>query len=245
MDRSRAATEQKATAPRRIVKYILPDDPKMFGCHLSEQKPATRGFRLRPSITNSSILSRRSRTNIVQLGASSSGSLVPTNNNYVDLVTPGPARPQPPASYLDSGYISGPNQSASPVGLENPPAGNGNVYPHLPADCAPIATDPTNIPEYKATMEQTTEQIFFQKYVSKKFNYDSRAARKRLEPLMKKLLDKPEDRPLVDRLYLHINLKKGTARAERCRERFRHMPGQRAFDHRQAGWEAKDYFRSR
>lgn len=94
-------------------------------------------------------------------------------------------------------------------------------------------------------MEQSTEQLFFQKYVSRQFTYDSRLAREQLRPVMRQALDRPEDRPTVDRFFLHINFKKGTIRGEKRRERQRRLPGQRAVDLTQASWESDDYVSAR
>jgi hypothetical protein len=237
----------KIAKPRKVVThYIKPDDPKQFNRHLQKRKP-NLDFRFRPSIGNSSLLARRSRTNTDQLAASTSGSLVPTNGNFVDLVTPEP--PTPHNNLMDSGYISL-NSTASPPGCDSGSSihdihGRVNARSPPPPVGIPITTDPENLPEYRATMEQTTEQIFFQKYVAKNFTYDSRKAREQLKPVMRKALDRMEDRPIVDKFYLHVNFKKNTLWGEHRRERLRKKPGQRAVDWVQASYEPGDYMSAR
>lgn len=223
---------------KRITKYVPEDNPRKFHRHLEHRNPPTE-FRFRPSVDNSTLLARRSKTNAFQLAASSSGSLVPTNNNFVDLCTPLPPL-ENKDSQMDSGYISGPNQTSPPPGRNGSPA--TNLY--TPASLQSTA-DPTSIPEYRTEMEQSTEQLFFKKYVAKQFTYDSRKAREQLKPIMRKALDRPEDQPMVDRIYLHLNFKEGTIRGEKRRERQRRLPGQRAVDFTQASWECDDYFAPR
>ncbi|KAF8250515.1 hypothetical protein K440DRAFT_165187 [Wilcoxina mikolae CBS 423.85] len=233
---------ERAGVPQRITKkvYIPQDNPRKFERHLERRKPPT-DFRFRPSVGNSSLLARRSHTNAAQLASSTSGSLVPTNGNFVDLVTPEPPTHKDPANKIDSGYISGPNNSISPPGIVGCSPVDNHCYTQATGGCIPITTDPTNIPEYRATMEQTTEQLFFQKFVAKNFTYDSRKAREQLKPVMRKALDRMEDRPLVEKLVLHINFKEGTIRGERRRERLRKLPGQRAVDRRCQSWESDSY----
>ncbi|KAA8895158.1 hypothetical protein FN846DRAFT_757478, partial [Sphaerosporella brunnea] len=192
--------------------------------HLEKRKPAVE-FRFRPSVGNSSLLARRARTNGDQLAASTSGSLVPTYGNFVDLVTPEP--PTPHNNLMDSGYISL-NGTASPPGCD---AHDVKKRVHIPPPFpAGTVYQADNIPEYRATMERCTEQIFLMKYVQENFTYDTRKAREMLKPVMRKALDKMEDRPMVDKFYLHVNLKAGTVRGEHRRERFRKKAGQRAVD---------------
>jgi hypothetical protein len=218
----KAKRVDKIAKPKIVFRRIKADDKEQFKHHLRRPKPALN-FHLRPSIGNSSLLARRSRTNADELAASTSGSLVPTTGNLVDLVTPEPPTGQD--NLEDSGYISL-NSTASPP----PPVGMPNT------------TDPNNLPQYRATMEQTTERIFFKKYVAKNFKYDSRNARERLRPIMRKALDRMEDRPIVNnKFYLHINWEMGTIRGEHRYERLRKEPGQRAKDEAQHKAEGKSY----
>jgi len=231
---------------KRKVVYIPQDNLREFHKHLQGRKPNTE-FRFRPSVGNSSLVARRANTNKDQLAASTSGSLIPTNGNFVDLVTPEP--PTPHEHRADSGYISGPTTNSSGHSITSAsPVVYAKTHLHMTPPVRgviPITTSPANVTEYKAAMEQSAEQIFFHKYVSKEFSYDSRKAREQLKPVMRRALDRKEDRPMVDKFLLHINFKKGTICGEHRRQRLHKKPGQRRVDLLQATYESSDYFSSR
>ncbi|KAI5859222.1 hypothetical protein BZA05DRAFT_440802 [Tricharina praecox] len=226
---------------KRKVVYIPQDNLREFHKHLQSRTPNTE-FRFRPSVSNSSLLGRRSNTNKDQLAASTSGSLIPTNWNFVDLVTPEP--PTPHEHRADSGYISGPTTNSSST-TSGSPGVYAKAHPHAShpvRGAMPATTFPANVAEYKAAMEQSAEQIFLHKYVSKEFTYDSRKAREQLKPVLRRALDRKEDRPMVDKFFLHVNFKKGTIRGEHRRQRLHKKPGQRRVDLLQATYESSDYF---
>ena len=70
-------------------------------------------------------------------------------------------------------------------------------------------------------------------------------AREQLAPVMRKALDKMEDRPMVDRFVLHLDFTQRTIRGEHVRQRLRKLPGQRAVDRLVQSWESKDYMSAR
>jgi len=228
---------------KRKVVCVPQDNLREFHRHLQGRKPNT-DFRFRPSVSNSSLLARRANTNRDQLAASTSGSLIPTNGNFVDLVTPAP--PTPHEHRADSGYISGPTTNSSGHSITNAsPVVSAKTHPHalFPArGTIPATASPSTVTEYKSAMEQSAELMFFYKYVSKEFTYDSRKARHQLKPVMRRALDRMEDRPMVDKFFLHVNFKNGTIRGEHRRQRLHKKPGERKVDLLQATYESSDYF---
>jgi hypothetical protein len=229
-------------ANRKVV-YIPQDNLMEFYKHLQGKKPNAE-FRLCPSVGNSSLLSRRVNTNSDQLVASTSGSLIPANGIFVDLVTPAP--PTPNKYRADSGYISGPTTNSSNRSITSAsPVVFAKTHLHAasPARGAiPSTASPSTVTEYKTAMEHSAELIFFRKYVSKEFTYDPRKARGQLKPAMRRALDRMEDRPMVDKFFLHVNFKKGTILGEHRRQRLHRKPGERKVDLLQATYESSDYF---
>ena len=250
---------------------------------------APAGFRLLPTVSNSSLLARRSLTYAARLAASVSGSLVPTGK-LVDLVTPpppplprSPKHPSPAPPPTDSGYLFGSKKRAQPLPPVHPPHQAVHRGPGVASgssDCSSNCNSNSNsysssninsssgsqppiaaaallhlasgdgivghaVSTYRARMERATERIFLKKYVSKEFTQNPRRAREQLAPVMRKALDKIEDRPIVDRFVLHLDLARRTIRGEHVRQRMRKLPGQRAVDRLQRSWESKDYLHIR
>lgn len=230
--------------PSRTTKRVPADNLRKFGRHIQMRK-APANFRFNLSINNTSLLARRARTNGTELAKSSSGSLVPTNVNCVDLVTPEPRTTvSPPNTRVDSGYITGPND-ITPPSVPSPLVDDKKSWADAATNSISTTIKPTSVSEYKSSMVQSTEQVFFREYISKNFTHDSRKARKQLEPILRTALDRVEDRPWVDKIYLHINFKNRTIRGEKRRERFRHLRGRRAQDYTQREWETDCYLLAR
>ena len=61
-------------------------------------------------------------------------------------------------------------------------------------------------------------RIFFEKYVSKEFTHNSGNVHEQLAPVIRKAPDKMENRPMVDRFVLHLDLARRTICGEHVRQ---------------------------
>ena len=70
-----------------------------------------------------------------------------------------------------------------------------------------------SIADYNFKMHDSTDSQFYKKFIKKKFAHPV-AAKKDLKPIMRQVLQKPEDRPMVPKSSLIINFRAGTIRGE-------------------------------
>ncbi|PWW78396.1 hypothetical protein C7212DRAFT_351181 [Tuber magnatum] len=181
-------------------------------------------FRLNPTFFNKgsgqpSLLGRRKATNGAAIEASATVTLFPTSANTVDLLTPAlvdlttpPKTTSVPHSTADSAYYSAPNtesKSVSPA-RHMPP---GTIDPVVLQNVQDSPAPDYSIADYNSTMHDNTDSQFYKKFIKKKFAHPV-SARNDLKPIMRRVLRKPEDRPMVAKAYLKINFRAVTIRGE-------------------------------
>ncbi|KAI5817252.1 hypothetical protein BZA77DRAFT_223741, partial [Pyronema omphalodes] len=181
-----------------------------------------------------SLLSRRIRKNGTQLIKATSGLLTaPCSPEVIDLVTPDVISKQSPLEKIDSGYISYlSTPRLSPEGLNECSKTNTPAPPPKRVTATRNGDEPTNIPSYKASILQRTEEIYQKRFIKENFTHNPEVAREQLKPIMRIALDRMEDRPLVTKFYLRLNFKAKTIRGEKRIERFRYRVGKRPTDQR-------------
>ncbi|CCX08024.1 Similar to hypothetical protein [Tuber melanosporum Mel28]; acc. no. XP_002836363 [Pyronema omphalodes CBS 100304] len=248
IDKFYAKMERPTKITKTTKKDSIPkDNIRIFEGHLEKRKPPTE-FRCQFALGNSSLLARRFRKNGTQLLASTSGLLTPPSYpEVIDLITPDVMSSQSPPEKIDSGYLSYFNTPRrSPEGLNECSQTNTPAPPPKPDTATPNGDKPTNIPGYKASMLQRTEEIYHKRFLKENFTFNPEEAREQLKPAMRIALDRMEDRPLVDKFYLRLNFKARTIRGEKRTERFRYRIGKRPSDQRcRNEWESRDYLSAR
>lgn len=194
-----------------------------------QRRERKASFRLRPSLISKvngqpSLLSRRAEANAVAIEASNTHTLFPHSSNTIDLVTPEPAYltsppkssgPMPSAA-MDSGYFSGPSSGSKPTTLSPERASSTTrsitaAYPQP----APTAGLSSNVSDYRSGMHDRLNSQFFKKVVKREFMHDPVKAFEDLQPVMRQMLEKPEDRPLEPKFYLLLDYKRGSIRGEK------------------------------
>lgn len=206
-----------------------------------QRRERKTSFRLRPSLNSKingkpSLLSRRAGTNVVAIEASNSHTLFPNSSNTIDLVTPEPTYlttpPKPsssmPSAAMDSGYYSGPS-SASKHAISPQRASSATVIlPSIYTQPSPAPALSSSISEYRSGMHYKLDNQFFKKVVKKEYSNDPRKAYEDLQPVMRQMLEKPEDRQVVHKVYLICNFRNITIRGEkRVISKPRRKPGHR------------------
>ncbi|RPB01872.1 hypothetical protein L873DRAFT_1763679 [Choiromyces venosus 120613-1] len=186
-------------------------------------------FRLNPTFVSKgsnqlSLLGRRKATNGAAIEASATVTLFPTSANTIDLLTPAlaglitpPKTTSVPHSTADSAYYSAPNtvsKSVSPA-HHMPP---GTIDPVVLKNAQESPTPDYSMADYNFKMHGSTDNQFYKKFIKKKFAHPV-SAKNDLKPIMRQVLQKPEDRPMVAKNYLMINLRAGTIRGESRRIR--------------------------
>lgn len=185
-------------------------------------------FRLRPSLNSKvngqpSLLSRRAEANAMTIEASNTHTLFPHSSNTIDLVTPEPpyltsppkSSGSMPSAAMDSGYFSGP-PSASKLTLSPERASStSRTTTTAYIQPAPTAGLSSTISDYRSGMHNKLESQFYKKVVKKEFVHDSLKALEDLRPVMRQMLEKPEDRPTEPKFYLILNYKSGSIRGEK------------------------------
>ncbi|CAZ80554.1 unnamed protein product [Tuber melanosporum] len=226
---------------------------KRWRAELSNSNKARRArktsFRLNPTFVNKgtnqlSLLGRRKATNGAAIEASATVTLFPTSANTVDLLTPAlvdlttpPKATSVPHSAADSAYYSAPNtvsKSVSPA-RHMPP---GTIDPVVLKNAQDSPAPDYSIADYNSKMHDNTDSQFFKKFIKKKFTHPM-SAKNDLKPIMRQVLQKPEDRPMVPKAYLIIDFRAGTIRGEaRMVRKPVRKPGQRRCDgpHEEMTW---------
>ena len=181
-------------------------------------------FRLNPTFVSKgssqlSLLGRRKATNGAAIEASTTATLFPTSANTVDLLTPAlvdlttpPKTTSVPHSTADSAYYSAPNtlsKSVSPP-RHMPP---GTINPVVLQNSQDSPVPDYSMADYSSKMHDSTDNQFYKKFIKKKFAHPM-SAKNDLKPIMRQVLQKPEDRPMVTKAYLKINFRTGTIRGE-------------------------------
>lgn len=193
-----------------------------------QRRERKTSFRLRPSLNSKingkpSLLARRAETNAVAIEASNAHTLFPNSSNTIDLVTPEPAYlttpPKPsssmPSAAMDSGYYSGPS-SAYKMAVSPQRASSTTVtIPSTYTQATPLPALSSSISEYRAGMHSRLDNQFFKKVVKKEYPNDPKKAYEGLQPVMRQILEKPEDRQVVHKLYIICNFRNSTIRGER------------------------------
>ncbi|CUS13873.1 unnamed protein product [Tuber aestivum] len=226
---------------------------KKWKAELSNSNKARRdrkkGLRLNPTFFNKgsnqlSLLGRRKATNGAAIEASATVTLFPTSANTVDLLTPAlvdlttpPKTTAVPHSAADSAYYSAPNtvsKSVSPP-RHMPP---GTIDPVVLQNAQDSTAPDYSVADYSFKMHDNTDSQFYKKFIKKKFPHPV-SARNGLKPIMRQVLQKPEDRPLVAKAYLKINFRAGTIRGGTRMVRMPvRKPGERRCDgpHEEMTW---------
>lgn len=194
-----------------------------------QRRERKASFRLRPSLNSKvngqpSLLSRRAEANAMAIEASSTHTLFPHSSNTIDLVTPEPvyltsppkSSGSMPSAAMDSGYCSGPSSASKPPTLSPERASSAaraiaTTYPQPP----PTAGLSSTISDYRLGMHSKLDSQFYKKVVKKEFVHDPRKAHEDLKPVMRQVLEKPEDRPMEPKFYLYLNYKTGSIRSEK------------------------------
>lgn len=203
-----------------------------------QRRERKASFRLRPSLISKvngqpSLLSRRAEANAVAIEASNTHTLFPHSSNTIDLVTPEPAylssppksSSSMPSAAMDSGYFSGPSSGSKPTTATATtttttisPMRASSVARSITASYpqpAPTAGLSSNVSDYQSKMHHRLNSQFFKKVVKREFMHDPVKALEDLQPIMRQILEKPEDRPLEPKFYLLLNYKRGSIRGEK------------------------------
>ncbi|KAL7271054.1 hypothetical protein RUND412_006218 [Rhizina undulata] len=169
-------------------------------------------FRLRAAVSGGtvngqpSLLARRAATNAAVIQAYHETTLIPSVSKTIDLTSPEVIDLITPLNAVDSGYFTvGPTCAPTPAKRSD-----SIELPELSS--APKSSVTAH--DYTATMHQLHDAQFYKKYVTKQYRHNPKKAREDLNPIMRKMLEKPEDRPMINKFYLTCNFKKGTIRGE-------------------------------
>lgn len=193
-----------------------------------QRRERKASFRLRPSLNSKvngqpSLLSRRAEANAVAIEASNTHTLFPHSSNTIDLVTPEPAyltsppksSGSMPSAAMDSGYFSGPSSGPKPTLSPEHTSSATRSTTAIYTQPAPTAGLSSTISDYRSGMHDRLNSQFFKKVVKREFIHDPVKAFEDLQPIMRRMLEKPEDRPLEPKFYLVLNYKSGLIRGER------------------------------
>lgn len=193
-----------------------------------QRRERKAGFRLRPSLNSKvngqpSLLARRAEANAVTIEASNTHTLFPHSSNTIDLITPDPlyptSPPKPsssmPSAAMDSGYYSGPASASKPILSPERVSSATVTFPTTYAEPVPTAGLSATITDYRSGMHDRLNTQFYRKVVKKEYGNNSKKAYEDLQPVIRLVLEKPEDRPMVSKCYLICNFQNGTIRGEK------------------------------